>query len=215
MKRSIIFSVFAFTALALIGWIFWQQEARYLLPTPRPPHFKDVSLGTPVNLSAYGISSGNPAMLHFFNPHCPCSRFNMTEFERMVARYKSKANVYVVIQSDNEADAEDFRSKYALNVPVLLDSDGGISDQCGIYATPQSVLLDKESKLYFKGNYNKARYCSRRETSFAEMAMDALLKDEKLPRWITTELTVPYGCPLPSDGPAQNLTIEVSLNDTL
>jgi len=197
--RVILFVASALSAFALIGWIFWEQELKYVLPTPRPQNFKDVALGTPIDLSAYHIAKGRVAMLHFFNPDCPCSRFNMTTFERLAVKYKSKADVYVVLQSGNENDAEKFRKKYDLGLPVLLDKDGSISHQCGIYATPQSVLLDKQSKLYFKGNYNAARYCTRKETSFAEMAMDALLKGETLPLWITTEMTLPYGCTLPAD----------------
>jgi hypothetical protein len=88
-----------------------------------------------------------------------------------------------------------------------LDRDGTLSDRCGIYSTPQSALLDKDSKLYFKGNYNAARYCTRKETSFAEIAMDHLLKNEPLPLWVTTELTLPYGCTLPSDDPNPSFDI--------
>ncbi|HTF21279.1 MAG TPA: TlpA disulfide reductase family protein [Chryseolinea sp.] len=186
-------------AVILIGWIFWEQEVKYSLPTSIPDHFKDVELGQAIDLSFYHLLPGKIAMLHFFNPHCPCSRFNMMEFERLSMKYRDQADVYVILQSSDESDVEKFRSKYKLNLPVLLDKNGEISDRCGIYSTPQSVLLDRESRLYFKGNYNAARYCSRKETSFAEMAMDHLLQDETLPLWITTELTLPYGCALPSD----------------
>jgi len=197
--RIVIFSISALLAVVWIGWIFWEQEAKYVLPTPVPLEFKDVKLGASIDLSAYHISQGRIAMLHFFNPDCPCSRFNMMEFERIASKYRDQADVYVVIQSSDEGDAEKFRTKYDLNLPILLDNDGTISDRCGIYSTPQSVLLDNESKLYFKGNYNAARYCARKETSFAEIAMDHLLKGETLPLWVTTELTLPYGCTLPSD----------------
>lgn len=199
--RIIIFSVSALLAAGLMGWIFWEQEAKYVLPTPVPDHFKDVALGQRVDLSSDHILPGRVAMLHFFNPDCPCSRFNMKEFERIAIKYRDQADIYVVLQSSDEDDAETFRAKYDLNLPVLLDKDGAISDRCGIYSTPQSVVLDTASRLYFKGNYNAARYCTRKETSYAEIAMDHLLKGEKLPLWVTTELALPYGCTLPSDDP--------------
>ncbi|HEY5746455.1 MAG TPA: TlpA disulfide reductase family protein [Chryseolinea sp.] len=209
MKGSIvIFSLSALLAVSTIGWIFWEQEAKYVLPTPVPLQFKDVKFGASIDLSAHHLSPGRIAMLHFFNPDCPCSRFNMMEFERIASKYRDRADVYVVIQSSDEDDVERFRAKYDLKLPILLDTDGAISDRCGIYSTPQSVLLDKESKLYFKGNYNAARYCTRKETSFAEIAMDHLLKGETLPPWIATELTLPYGCTLPSDDP--NPSFEIS-----
>lgn len=206
--RVIIFSIAALLAVISMGWIFWEQEAKYVLPTPVPAQFKDVKFGESIDLSMYPIAPGRVAMLHFFNPDCPCSRFNMMEFERIASKYRDRADVYVVLQSTDEDDVETFRRKYDLNLPILLDHDGAISDRCGIYSTPQSVLLDKASKLYFKGNYNAARYCTRKETSFAEIAMDHLLKGEVLPLWITTELTLPYGCTLPSDDP--NPSFEIS-----
>jgi len=205
--RITIFSISALLAVISMGWIFWEQEAKYILPTPVPPQFKDVKFGASVDLSLYHVAPGRITMLHFFNPDCPCSRFNMMEFERIASKYRDQADVYVVLQSTDEEDVETFRRKYDLNLPILLDHDGAISDRCGIYSTPQSVVLDKESKLYFKGNYNAARYCTRKETSFAEIAMDHLLKGEALPLWVTTELTLPYGCTLPSDDPDQSFEI--------
>jgi len=205
--RVAIFSIATLLAVGSIGWIFWEQEAKYVLPTPVPPDFKEVKLGERIDLSTFHISAGRVAMLHFFNPDCPCSRFNMMEFERIASKYRDRADVYVVLQSSDNGDAETFRTKYDLNLPILLDNNGAISDRCGIYSTPQSVVLDKASKLYFKGNYNAARYCTRKETSFAEIAMDHLLKDEALPLWVTTELALPYGCTLPSDDPNPSFEI--------
>lgn len=197
--RIAIFSLIVTVAALFIGWMFWQQELKYVLPTPVPDNFKDVAVGERVYLSKYGVQREEITMLHFFNPNCPCSRFNMKEFQRLSNKYKDKANVYVILQSSSEEDMKWFSKKYDLDIPILLDKEGAISDRCGIYSTPQSVLLDRESRIYFKGNYNLTRYCTRKETSFAESAMDSLLQGKELPFWIVNELTVPYGCSLPSD----------------
>jgi hypothetical protein len=126
----------------------------------------------------------------------------------MAHRYKNSVQFYVVLQSDDYDAVGRFKKKYELNVPVILDRDGAISDKCGIYATPQAVLLDRNSTIYFKGNYNASRYCTRKETKFVELAIDSLIGNKPLPLFIRNMLTEPYGCTLPSDeGNQKNKTV--------
>jgi hypothetical protein len=200
ISKLILFTMLMTSTVALMGWIFWEQELQYSLPTPVPANFVDVKAGDTVDLkNDLAMRENKPALLHFFNFDCPCSRFNMKDFERMAHKYKGEADFFVVIQSE-EADAiEQFNNKYELDIPAVLDKDGVISKKCGIYATPQAVLLDKNAAIYFKGNYNKARFCSKKETRFAEIAMDYLLKNEPLPLYMQYAVSEPYGCSLPSD----------------
>jgi len=198
--QIVLFSVAVTGACVLIGWVFWEQELKYALPTPIPKNYRDVKIGDKVDLSNY-VMSNKPIMLHFFNPDCSCSRFNIMEFERIARKYGDKINVYVILQTEDESAVQKFKNKYDLDLPVLLDRSGAISDATGIYSTPQCVLLDSSSTIYFKGNYNLTRYCTRKETSFADLAAQNLLNGKSLPPWIVTELSVPYGCQLPSDLP--------------
>lgn len=185
---------------AVIGWIFWDQELKYSLPTPVPVNFRSVKIGEKTDLvTELPGTQGAFTLLHFYNPDCPCSRFNIKEFEELSQRYKDRISFYAIIQSEDDEAAENFIRKYDLKVPAVLDRDGSISDKCGIYATPQAVLLDNNSVIYFKGNYNTARYCTRKETKFAELAIIHLLKREPLPLYIRNAVTEPYGCSLPSD----------------
>jgi hypothetical protein len=198
--KLILFTVIVISIMLLIGWIFWEQELQYSLPTPVPANFVDVKTGDTIDLrNDLVIKRNQSAFLHFFNFDCPCSRFNMNEFERLAHQYKNQVDFFVIIQSEDEDAVKHFDRKYELNVPVVLDKRGIISDKCGIYATPQAVILDKNSAIYFKGNYNKARFCTKKETRFAEIALDYLLKNEPLPLFLQYAVTEPYGCSLPSD----------------
>jgi len=198
-KKVIFFSAFALSAICLIGWIFWEHEIKYASPTPVPDNFKDVSIGSKIDLGLMNLPSGKSTVLHFFNPDCPCSKFNMKDFESLSKKYRRHVNFYVVLQSD-EKDAEDkFKKRYDLDLPILQDNGGIISDLCGIYSTPQAVILNESSVIYFKGNYNKARFCTRKETRYVEIALDSLIQNKPLPMFVQLELTLPYGCALPSD----------------
>ena len=210
MKKGIAFTCFCVAAFVVIGWVFWHQELKYARPTPRPAEFKDVSLGTPIDIQLPGLSERKEGtVLHFFNPDCPCSRFDMAHFQKMARKYQDKISFGVILQAEKAEDVEAFRDKYALNLPIILDKDGKISDRCGIYSTPQAVILDQNNVLYFKGNYNKSRFCTRKETSYAEIALDSLILGKPLPQFVQNELTVPFGCTLPSDEPNDHSLITI------
>lgn len=203
--RIITFCIACSLILFTIGCLFWEQELKYARPTPIPQNFHEVKIGQHVDLDSYLRASKKNVVLHFYNPDCSCSRFNMKDFEQFARANESQAQFFVIIQSTDDDAVEKFKKKYELNVPVILDKDGKISDRCGIYSTPQAVILNTNSEIYFKGNYNKTRFCSRKETKFAELALNHLLKNEPLPLFILSELTAPYGCSLPSDAPSEDL----------
>lgn len=198
--RIVIFTAVMLIVLTVIGIIFWEQEVKYAMPTPVPSNFVDVQIGDKLDLAPHvNLNSGKKTLLHFFSSKCSCSRFNMKEFERISRKYEEEIDFYVVIQSEDENALRDFQKKYELDLPTILDRNGTISDICGIYATPQAVIIDEKSNLYFKGNYNKARYCTRKETRYVETAISYLLVDEQLPLDVAMGMTQPYGCTLPSD----------------
>jgi AhpC/TSA family len=200
VKKILIFSIIASLILSIIGFVFWQQELQYAMPTTKPISFKEVKLGEIVDLGNFiQQPKKDNLVLHFYNPDCPCSRFNMKDFEQMAKAFEDQAQFYVIVQSDEEDAVAKFIDKYEMDIPVMLDRDGAISDLCGIYSTPQAVILNKDSKIFFKGNYNKTRYCTRKETKFAEIALTHLIKNEPLPTFLILELTEPFGCSLPSD----------------
>src|SRR5689334_1507410 len=82
-----------------IGYVFWYQELKYNLPTPVPVNYRAIYSGTPVSMKAIpGLEhSSKPLFLHFFNPKCPCSRFNIAHFKTLVKEYGEKIDFAVVV----------------------------------------------------------------------------------------------------------------------
>lgn len=182
-----------------MGGIFWYQETRYLLPTPVPPKYQPVLTGEIISIQQIVTASGKPAFLHFFNPNCPCSRFNMDHFGRLVKQYSNQVNFYAVLHTDNQWDATDrFREQYALDIPVIVDADKQLAVACGVYSTPQAALIDPSGKLYYRGNYNKARYCTNTASDFARIAIDSMLAGVPAPDFAQIA-TDSYGCELPGN----------------
>ena len=179
-----------------VGALFWHSEWRYHLPTPIPSGYKPVGQGTPIKLNwPTGTNAAKPLFFHFFNPDCPCSRFNISNFKSIVRQYGSQVNFVVVVINNKHYTAKEIQDKFDLAVPVLFD--GSIAVACGVYSTPQAALIDTQHKLYYRGNYNRSRYCTDEKTNYAKMAIAGLLHDHA--KLIFDRLALrAYGCSLPN-----------------
>lgn len=184
--------------LAGIAGIFWYNEWKYSLPTPIPVNYHDVQHGALVALPepAQQLLTGKPLLLHFFNPDCPCSRFNMPQFKSLVKEYGAQTNFAIVLMSPKKYSAAQLQKKFDLPYPVPVLADSAIAVACGVYSTPQAVIIDTSRHLYYRGNYNSSRYCSNEKTAFARLALADLLNHNYSPIFSPLALKA-YGCQLP------------------
>lgn len=208
-QRLALAACFGLVGVVFIA--FWWQEWQYLLPTPIPKGYQEVAAGKQIPQTVLlqfsetqknkkSIPASRPIFLHFFSPFCPCSKFNIAHINYLVKRYSDKIDFYAIIFNDSEYEMEfiDFSKKYDIPIPTILDKDNRIAASCGVYATPQAAIITKEGKLFYKGNYNISRYCTNRDTNFAEQALGALLEGKNPPDF--GELaSKAYGCELPED----------------
>lgn len=117
----------------------------------------------------------------------------------MVKKFSSEVEFIAILntKSDDQSAINRFKHKYDLGITTIIDKDGSIARSLGVYSTPQAVLLS-ERTIYYKGNYNKARFCLSKNTKFAEQALIALVDDEPPPVFPSIAV-ISYGCELPSN----------------
>ena len=191
--------------LILIGWLviisvciggfFWYNEWKFNLPTPVPKNYAAINLGSYVDVAPQlKFRNNKPTFLHFFNPDCPCSKFNVPHFASLVKQYSNKANFAIVVMSDKKYTQQEIQKKFDVDIPVLFDS--AVAAKCGVYSTPQAVILNKNSTLFYRGNYNRARYCTDAKSNYAQIALDSLLDNNTSIVFNQYALTA-YGCQLP------------------
>ncbi|MHA4811588.1 TlpA family protein disulfide reductase [Flavitalea flava] len=195
VKAIVIF----WLTLLFIGIIalFWYNEWVYSLPTPIPKNYAAVNSGSVIDGSAWKMKSKNnkPLFLHFFNPDCPCSRFNMPHFGSLVKQYGKEVDFAIIVMSKKPFTGKEIQERFGLNVPVFFDS--AIAVSCGVYSTPQAVIIDTNHRLYFRGNYNKNRYCTDKKSNYAQIALGGLLNKKTNIVFDRQALTA-YGCRLPN-----------------
>lgn len=199
MRKLIVVGVLL-ACFGCMGFLFWQQELQYVLPTPVPSNYSSIATNQQISLPP-AFPAGQAIYLHFFNPDCPCSRFNLKHFKSLTNEFSSKVKIYAVIPA--YADVQQAGKMIDDDrISILQDVDDRLASACGVYSTPQAVVLDATHKLFFRGNYNKTRYCTLKESNYAEMALEALVRGEAPPVF-NAFATQSYGCQLPSD---QDLT---------
>lgn len=194
VTKLIIVLLIFFAALFFIGKIMWEQELKYATPTPVPEQYVPVPLHQKLDLAAAVFQkSDKPKHLHFYNPNCPCSKFNLPQFASLVRKYSKELDFYIVIPA--EEDVEKVSAAFEQVVAVVADPNEKLAKACGVYATPQAVLVDKDGKLYYRGNYNKSRYCTAVASNYAQFAIDSLLASKPAPHFGNLAITA-YGCEL-------------------
>src|SRR5688572_6194173 len=106
-----------------IAVLFWRNEWVYNLPTPVPAQYVAVNAGERIDLSSMlPQKTDKPVFLHFFNPTCPCSRFNMPHFKELVKEYGDAVNFSIVVMSSKTYTQKEIQTKYDLPIPVYFDS---------------------------------------------------------------------------------------------
>jgi hypothetical protein len=187
----------------VVAAAFWYQDLRYSLPTPAPVDLKQPPLGQQIALAGplamlLDCDDDSPCLLHFFNPACPCSRFNLEHLRQLVARYGGRVRFVAVLEgNDAEASLAEF-AKLDIDIVATPDVDGQIAASLGVYSTPQAVVLARDGRLVFRGNYNASRFCVDRETEFARLAMECCLTGATRPQW-PAAATLAQGCELPAN----------------
>jgi hypothetical protein len=178
--------------VAGIAACFWWFDWRASFPTPVPAGHVALEPGAKVTLPPALASlavDGAPVLVHFYNPDCPCSRFNKEQLLELHAKWGSTVRFIVVA----ETVKKDVSSPLGDAAPVLLDPESELADALRVYSTPQAVLLDGERALVYAGNYNTSRYCTDPHTEFVRLALERLAAHgpplAQLPAW---------GCQLPA-----------------
>lgn len=187
-----------------IGALFWHQEYKYSLPTRVPAGYKAITAGEHVSMEAAGLHEKGPLFLHFYNPDCPCSRFNASHIKSLIRTYGSSVKLMIVVPSTS--DLKKANREFGENQEYVIDAQQKIAKACGVYATPQAVIIDSRNNLFYRGNYNASRYCTTKATNFAELSLLALLNNQPAPVF-SLLATQAYGCELAEE----NSNVELSL----
>jgi hypothetical protein len=208
--RKVLVGLLLVAASVSIALLFWSQELKYVRPTPVPAHLVSHAVNSNIDLTLLeGYRAGKPVYIHFFNPDCPCSRFNLKHFHALADQFGNQVQVFAVIPAYADlARAQEMIGTHNQSVVILQDRADSLASACGVYATPQAVVIDASRRLFYRGNYNKSRYCTTKDSNYAEIALTALVSGKPAPQ-LGPLATQPYGCELPDVDDKPNLFVSL------
>lgn len=190
--REIITALFLIGVAGAIGYLFWQVELKYTLPTPIPKGYQEVYVNDLIFVNDTSKENlSRPVFYHFFTTSCPCSKFNLSHFNLLKRNFSDEMDFFVVIPEED--DISKAREFFEGETKIIRDVNQRFAIQSGVYSTPQAVIINIDHKLYFRGNYNKARYCTDPFSNYAQMALDSLISGTQAPDFGPLS-TIAYGC---------------------
>jgi hypothetical protein len=187
--------------LTAVAVCFWHQDWRYARIQASPPGWTGPDAGERVGLApglapvAAGLLGGRPLLLHFYNPACPCSRFNLPKLRELVRRHGQHFDLVLLVESAEDRPLRRAPTGFPAEPTTLVDPQGRIAAHYGVHTTPQAVLLDGEGRLVYRGNYASGRACVDPSREYVRLALEALVADT--PRAPVPAAPPAYGCPLP------------------
>jgi peroxiredoxin len=100
--------------------------------------------GQPVNIASY---QGKPVVLFFWTTWCPYCRAELKILNQQSVSM-AKEGIIVIGIDVNEPDykVRRFFEGYQLNLKILIDKTGSLSDKYGLLGVPTYVFLDKTGK---------------------------------------------------------------------
>jgi hypothetical protein len=104
--------------------------------------------------------AGQPALVMFVHPRCPCSRASLGELARLLVSARGQGSVQVVFlnptgMTPDWAETDLWRQAAELpGVAVYLDQDGTEAKRFGAETSGQTLLYSAGSELLFQGGHH-------------------------------------------------------------
>lgn len=151
--------------------------------------------------SAIPTEAGQPNLVMFIHPKCPCTRASLDELAELLARDKDLVRAWVVIVKPPGAGANWAQTglrEQALSIPgvsVTIDEDGREASLFRVATSGVTVLYDRGGHLLFKGGITPSR--GHEGDNGGLLGIDDLLHGRKA----AFNTTPVYGCALADADP--------------
>jgi peroxiredoxin len=145
---------------------------------------------------------GKIVVLEWFNPGCPFVRYSHADgpLRDLAARHAAEGVVWLAINSSAKgkqghgADLNrEWREKWKMQYPILLDEKGSVGKAYGAMTTPHMFVIDARGSIVYRGALDNAplgKIPSEGHTLYLNDALAAARGG----RPVEVAETKPYGC---------------------
>ena len=181
-------------------YAFWWFQFRLLQPFVANGQEKTVLFDSdPLrsHLSSIGRNSSGTTnaitLVHFWDPECPCNRFNQVHVQQLMQEYGPRGVHFVVVAGKQIAQA-----KKIFSDPAVVEFIEELPAQSRPPSSPAVAIMDRSGELAYFGPYSVGAVCSVGNGAFVEKALDQVLSGINPKYWNT--LAVGCFCSWPGLG---------------
>jgi len=92
--------------------------------------------------------AGKPLLINFWATWCAPCRLEMPELEAISRDYADTGLVVLgVNQEESAQQVQPFADELGLSFPIVMDSDGAMSDAYGAFLLPMSIFVNSEGQV--------------------------------------------------------------------
>lgn len=132
-------------------------------------------------------------VFNFWDPDCPCSRFNESHVNDIITTYMSQGIRFVLVPRYGDirpkAELEQLaRERFGLQLEIIYDYEQTFRQ--AVPSSPAVVVMDAQGQLAYFGPYSVGSFCGPSGGAFVEKTLDSLLQGINPGRMNT----IAFGC---------------------
>ena len=177
MSRAQLFlPLLLFLLICGVGYVGFSLNDRHQLPSAlldKPfPEFDAVSLFDPERRVSKDDLLGRPTLVNVWATWCPTCKSEHDELLRIAAA--TDVRLVGVNYKDDSAEARNWLAQYGNPYElVVVDADGALGVELGVYGAPETFLLDSAGQVIYKrvGDVNPRIWRDQLQPRFAELGV--------------------------------------------
>lgn len=138
------------------------------------------------------------SVVHFWNPDCPCNRFNEVHVKKIISDYADKNVRFTIVVSGNSAEQRKLREERARKIFSHQAVKNFRSDwpmDKGPPSSPAVGVINSVGELVYFGPYSLGANCAPDKGKFVEKVLDHLKNKKQAQKKQLNTLAVGCFCP--------------------
>lgn len=191
--RQVAAAIFAVWIIAT-GYAFWHFQFSQLRPFTPPQNDRAFFDGEVISKRIESLPiapAGAATLIHFWDPACPCSRFNDDHLRALVEQYAPNGIEVLVVPAPGAPipSTGTLQARYGTAVRLAAPELRALRPP----SSPAVAVVDNKEQLAYFGPYSTDGLCSADGGGFVEAVLDNLLAGRQSRQFNT----LAFGCYCP------------------
>lgn len=138
------------------------------------------------------------SVVHFWNPDCPCNRFNEVHVKKIMSDYGAKNVQFTIVvngKNNEQRKLREVEARKIFNHDAVVNIQSDWEQDNGPPSSPAAGVLNEQGELVYFGPYSLGANCSPDKGKFVETILDRLKDKSRRQKKQLNTLAVGCFCP--------------------